>query len=299
MRRQDVGVLWYLRLMAIIGGHGIYTLRTAIDRGFEFYPIEISDFGDVGALNPDDLSDRGIPKPGALISNFAVRGIRIAADSAVDRCYINYNPGQVVVGGFSRSPGFTAIALSHERPWIGSLTAPLYAQAMNNQMYFDDYVTENGVATKPFGRAFAITGNFVNPRLKLELLLRGSGNSPAKRMAWDSGRIGPFTLTGGGTEDDITIFPASGRKRGRWTIVNPFGNPAAVTMRVTAVSMSCPSLPFFTNNSWESEIVAPVVVAAGATETVDVSALNAQWTILKVSTAGAAANIYYGYRFED
>jgi hypothetical protein len=296
MRRQDVAVLWYLRSIAI-NSLIPWTLRQAIDRGFQWYPIRVSNFGDVGALNVEPTNEIGVSK--TLISEFPVVGIRIAASSRAARCRITYNPGQEIISTFSRpNPGPAAITLTHDAPWFGTLTAPLFVTAFGDQMYFDSYVKEDGVSTGLFGLAQAFVGNFTFPNLDLDLLLRGSGISAAKRKPLVNANFST-PLTGTPTEDTLSILPLDGRRRGRVTVSNPAGNPAAVSFRTTVIEMRSPSLPIFTVENTECELTAPVVVAVGATECVELPLPSGQYLMMKATSAGAAMTVNWSARLED
>jgi hypothetical protein len=275
-----------------------WTLRQAIDRGFEWYPINVSDFGDAGALTTEPFDENGVNE--TLISEFPVRGIRIAADSPAARCRIIYNPDQEILGTFTRaSPFANVIQLTADTPYIGTLTAPLFVRAARDQMYFDTYTNEAGVSV-PFGLAAAVAGAFFQfPDLRLELLLRGSGISATKRRPLLSLVDAIFTLTGGGTEDTIAIIPSDMRRAGRVTVRNPPGNPAGVDFRLLAVEQESPSLPVFTERSTECEIAPAVTVAVGATECIEIDRTLGQYLVIKAVTAGAAAPIRVSSRLED
>ncbi len=271
-----------------------WTLRQAIDRGLEFYPIEITNFGDNGA-GADPFNENGVNN--TPISDFPVRGIRIAADSVGARCSIIYNPGQTV-NVIGRTNPANTIEITPDTPYIGTLTAVLFARCPFDAQYFDTYTTENGVATAAFGTALS-PAVWIPPDVKLELLLRGNGISPTKRKPFQLSNLS-FTLTGGGTEDLAVVIPCDMRKRGRVMVTCRAGSANGISFRVTGVLMrTSTGLGPFVQESNEAELIASTAVATGAPLGAEVDPVNMQYLLLKVTSAAASFAFDYSFRLED
>lgn len=271
-----------------------WTLRQAIDRGFEWYPIEVSDFGDAGAAIADPFNTNGVDV--TPIADFPVRGVRIAADSLAARCALVFEPGQNITlpGGRALPPNH--VIISHEQPWVGTITAPLSVRALVDQMYFDTYTLEDGTNTAIFGGDFAQTGLWIFPDLRLDLLLRGSGISPTKRAPYELINQN-FTLAGG-AEETVLIVPCDGRKRARFAVTNPTTNAGVTTFRVTGVEMRSTTLPAFVQRSVEMELVAATNIAVGATATAVIDPVICGYLLLKVNDP-QPDTVHFSVKLED
>ena len=268
-----------------------WSIKDAQDRGFQFYDVTITDFGDTGA-GADQPDQNGVNN--TLISNFPGVAVAIAPESVVDRCRLVYNPLQPVVG----APPENSLVLGKEQPFLGRSTAPLMIQALTEDIYGDTFIDSAG-AVSPWGGALA---QFVQPSLTIRIYLNGPGLvSTGRPRASSCGVFSAFT--GGGTEDLIAVIPTHGRKRARISVANTTG-ASTVAVRICQVS-SCAEInpappPLFLFPTIETEAVAATAEAGPVTDTFVLDPLLSQYiTLYGELTVGGAASLSFNVVLED